>query len=188
MDCCLFLLVGFLYAIPSERQIEQRVQADVALRRYLGLDLFERVPDHSTISQLRRRKPAFRKAFRWLFGEMVRQCVEKGLVSGCLVVMDFIHVKANASRASGYEVDAEEAAGNYWGRLDVYEEEGLEEMKRRTGKRRVKRMKQVKKDKRCSHKRMSHADPDAGYMTPQRISLSIPSNYRLGLRQLSLTG
>ena len=43
-----YLLVGFLYCIPSERQIEQRIQTDIALRWYLGLDLFDRVPDHST--------------------------------------------------------------------------------------------------------------------------------------------
>ena len=36
-----YLLVGFLYGIPSERQIEQRIQTDVALRWYWGLDLFE---------------------------------------------------------------------------------------------------------------------------------------------------
>ena len=58
-----YLLVGFLYGIPSERQIERRVQTDIALRWYLGLDLFDRVPDHSTVSQLRRRKPSFRKGF-----------------------------------------------------------------------------------------------------------------------------
>ena len=45
-----YLLVGYLYGIPSERQIEQRIQTDVALRWYLGLDLFDRVPDHSTIN------------------------------------------------------------------------------------------------------------------------------------------
>ena len=38
-----YLLVGFLYGIPSERQIELRIQTDVALRWYLGLDLFDRV-------------------------------------------------------------------------------------------------------------------------------------------------
>lgn len=32
-----YLLVGYLYGIPSERQIEQRIQTDVALRWYLGL-------------------------------------------------------------------------------------------------------------------------------------------------------
>ena len=46
-----YLLVGYLYGIPSERQIEQRIQTDMALRWYLGLDVFDRVPDHSTISQ-----------------------------------------------------------------------------------------------------------------------------------------
>ena len=92
-----YLLVGYLYGIPSERQIEQRIQTDVALRWYLGLDLFDRVPDHSTISQLRRRKPSFRKVFRRLFEEVVRQCIEKGLVSGRLAATDSTHVKANVS-------------------------------------------------------------------------------------------
>lgn len=159
-----YLLVGFLYGIPSERQIEQRIQTDAALRWYLGLDLFDRVPDHSTISQLRRRKPAFRRVFRRLFEEVVRQCVASGLVSGRLAVTDSTHVKANASRASEREIDVEEEAGNYWERLDAYEEEGLEELKRQTGKRRAKRTKQVKKDKRRSRKRVSGTDPEAGYM------------------------
>ena len=159
-----YLLVGYLYGIPSERQIEQRIQTDVALRWYLGLDLFERVPDHSTISQLRRRKPTFRKVFRRLFEEVVRQCVEKGLASGRLVVTDSTHVKANASRASEELVDVPESAGSYWERLDAYEEEGLEELRRRTGKRREKRTKQIKKDNRRMKKRVSRTDPEAGHM------------------------
>lgn len=40
--------MSFLYGITSERQIE----TDVAVRWYLRFDLFERVPDHSTVSQL----------------------------------------------------------------------------------------------------------------------------------------
>ena len=140
-----YLLVGFLYGIPSERQIEQRLQTDMALRWYLGLDLFDRVPDHSTISQLRRRKPAFRKVFRRLFEEVVRQCIEKGLVSGRVVGTDSTHVKANASRASEELVEIVEEAGIYWERLDNYEEEGLEELEKQTGKRRKKRTKQIKR-------------------------------------------
>ena len=159
-----YLLVGFLYGIPSERQIEQRIQTDVALRWYLGLDLFDRVPDHSTISQLRRRKPNFRKIFRRLFEEVVRQCVAKGLASGRLVGTDSTHVKANASRASEELVALPESPGAYWERLDAYEEEGLEELERRTGKRRKKRVKQIKKDRRQTKKRVSRTDPEAGHM------------------------
>lgn len=129
-----YVLVGFLYGIPSERQIEQRIQTDVALRWYLGLDLFDRVPDHSTISQLRRRKPSFRKVVRRLFEEVVWQYMEKGLVSGRLAATDSTHVKADASRASEGLVEMPESPGAYWERLDAYEEEGLEELERRTGK------------------------------------------------------
>lgn len=159
-----YLLVGFLYGIPSERQIEQRIQTDVALRWYLGLDLFDRVPDHSTISQLRRRKRSFRKVFRRLFEEVVRQCIAAGLVSGRLAVTDSTHVKANASRASEELVEMPEEPGTYWERLDLYEEEGLEELKCRTGKRRKKRTKQIKKDNRRTKKRVSRTDPEAGHM------------------------
>lgn len=159
-----YVLVGFLYGIPSERQIEQRIQTDVALRWFLGLDLFDPVPDHSTISQLRRRKPEFRKVFRRLFEEVVQQCVEKGLVSGRLVATDSTHVKANASRTSEELVEVSEAPGDYWDRLDIFEEEGLERLERQTGKRRARRTKQLKKDRRRNKKRISKTDPEAGHM------------------------
>ncbi len=159
-----YLLVGFLYGIPSERQIEQRIQTDIALRWYLGLDLFDRVPDHSTISQLRRRKPSFRKIFRRLFEEVVRQCITKGLVSGRMVGTDSTHVKANASRASEELVEISEAPGAYWEQLDAYEEEGLETLAGQTGKRRKKRTKQVRRDNRRTKKRVSRTDPESGHL------------------------
>lgn len=159
-----YLLVGYLYGIPSERQIEARCADSNAFRWYLGIDLDERVPDHSTISQLRRRKPAFRRVFRRLFEEVVAQCIEKGLASGRVVGTDSTHVKANASRTSEELVEMPEAPGAYWERLDAYEEEGLEELERKTGKRRKKRTRQVKKDSRRSHKRVSRTDPESGHL------------------------
>ena len=50
------LLLGYLYGIPSERKLEQGVRVNIAFRWFLGIDFDEPVPDHSTISQLRRRK------------------------------------------------------------------------------------------------------------------------------------
>ena len=94
----------------------------------------------------------------------MRQCVEKGLVSGRLAVTDSTHVKANASMASEELVEMPEEPGAYWERLDAYEEEGLEELARRTGKRRKKRTKQIKRDNRRTHKRVSRTDPEAGHM------------------------
>ncbi len=159
-----YLLVGYLYGIPSERQIEQRIQTDVALRWYLGLDLFDRVPDHSTISQLRRRKPSFRKVFRRLFEEVVYQCVEKGLASGRLVSTDSTHVKASASASSVSLVAAEDSPGTYWERLDAYEGLAQEELERKIGKRGRQRTRQVKRRRKQPHRRVSRTDPDAGYL------------------------
>lgn len=159
-----YLLVGYLYGIPSERQIEERISDSIALRWYLGIDLDERVPDHSTISQLRRRKPSFRKVFRRLFETVVRQCIELGLASGRLTATDSTHVKANASRKSEYMVDMPVEPGVYWERLDAHEEEGLEELARKTGKRRQKRTQALKKTMRHDKKQVSHTDPEAGYL------------------------
>ena len=57
-----------------------------------------------------------------------------------------------------------EEPGAYWERLNAYEEEGLEELERRTGKRRKKRIKQIKKDSRRSHKRISRTDQESDHM------------------------
>ncbi len=57
-----------------------------------------------------------------------------------------------------------EETRNYWELLDACEEEELEELKRRTGKRRAKRTKQIKKDKRRSRKKVSCTNPESGYM------------------------
>lgn len=57
-----------------------------------------------------------------------------------------------------------ESPGAYWERLDFYEEEGLEKLRQRTGKRRKKRTRQIKKDIRRTKKRVSRTDPGAGHM------------------------
>ena len=44
-----YLLVGYLYNIRSEREIEERINDSNSLRWYLGLDLERNAPDHSTI-------------------------------------------------------------------------------------------------------------------------------------------
>lgn len=64
-----FLLIGYLFGIPSERKIEEEIQVNNAYRLYLGLNLSAPVPDHSTVSQNRRRRPAF----RWFSGDCLRK-------------------------------------------------------------------------------------------------------------------
>ena len=159
-----YLLLGYLYGIPSERQIEERCKDSNAFRWYLGIDLDERVPDHSTISQLRRRKPSFRKVFRRLFERVAQQCVDVGLASGRLVATDSTHVKASASLASMYLMEAPEEPGTYWERLNIYEEQAGEYLTQKTGKQRKKRTKVLKRKPKHPHRRVSRTDPDAGWL------------------------
>ncbi|ERN55184.1 IS5/IS1182 family transposase, partial [Alkalihalophilus marmarensis] len=44
------MLVGYLFGIRSERQLEKEIQTNVAYRWFLGLNLTDSVPHHSTIS------------------------------------------------------------------------------------------------------------------------------------------
>ena len=52
------LLVGFFEGLDSERGIDWRVSDSMALRPFLGYDLTESTPDHSTLR-------AFGSGFRW---------------------------------------------------------------------------------------------------------------------------
>ena len=90
------MLLGYLYGIDSERRLEQDVQVNIAYRWFLGIDLDESVPDHSTFSQLRRRKFNGTTLFEDIFEQVVRICIEKGLITGKLLLTDSTHVRANA--------------------------------------------------------------------------------------------
>ena len=90
------MLLGYLYGIDSERRLEQEVQVNIAYRWFLGINLDEPVPDHSTFSQLRRRKFNGTTLFEDVFEQVVRLCIEKGLITGKLLLTDSTHVRANA--------------------------------------------------------------------------------------------
>ena len=69
---------------------------NIAYRWYIGLDLEDSVPDHSTLSQNRRRRFKGTTVFEEIFLQVVRLCAEAGLVKGEAIAMDSTHVRANA--------------------------------------------------------------------------------------------
>jgi len=120
------LLLGFIYGIDSERKIEKEIQVNLAYRWFLGIDLDERVPDHSTISQTRRRKLNNTNLFEDIFAEIVKKCIEVGLVNGSLILTDSTHVKANASMKRKEVVTVAVEPSEYVKKLDkLCEEEDL---------------------------------------------------------------
>lgn len=158
-----YLLVGYLYGIESERRIEQEIQVNMAYRWFLGLDLDDRAPDHSTISQNRRRRFHGKNLFRRLFEHILNQCMEKGLVDGRIILTDTTHVKANASFEANMKVLAERETTDYMERLDRYEAEERARLEA-SGAIKPKRAGRVIKEEQKVEKTVSATDPDAGML------------------------
>ena len=87
-------LVMFFEGLRSERQL-MRVAADrLSLRWYLGYDLSEPLPDHSSLTKIRARYGI--TIFRRFFDHIVEQCQQAGLVWGKELYLDSTQVEANA--------------------------------------------------------------------------------------------
>jgi len=159
-----YLLIGYLYGIESERRIEREIQVNMAYRWFLEIDLDGRVPDHSTISQLRRRKFNGTDLFRKLFERVLSLCIEKELVDGKLILTDSTHMKANASRKSEVTVLVEKETVWYMERLDRYEEIERERLEQ-TGKIKPKRNRSSRKIEPVKvEKTISVIDTEAGFL------------------------
>src|SRR3954462_14308 len=88
-------LVMFFEGIRSERELV-RVAADrLSVRWYLGYDLDEGLPDHSSLTRIRQRYGL--AAFRRFFEAIVEQCRAAGLIWGKELYLDATQVDANAS-------------------------------------------------------------------------------------------
>src|SRR5829696_4042386 len=88
-------LVMFFEDLRSERQLMGVVSDRLSVRWYVGYDLFEPLPDHSSLTRIRDRFGL--SVFRRFFERIVELCVEAGLVWGEELYFDATKVDANAS-------------------------------------------------------------------------------------------
>ncbi len=96
-------MVGYFNNISSDRYLVKFCADSLSIRLFLGYDLDEALPWHSTVS--RTRKLYDEDEYRLLFKEVLHLCVEKGMVSGRRQAMDSAYIKANASLESLLEKD-----------------------------------------------------------------------------------
>jgi transposase len=94
------LLIGYLYGITSERKLVEELRMHLAWRWFTGLGFDQEIPHHSTFSKNRHGRFQESKLFEELFEQIVRQCVEVGLVQGQHLSVDGSFVEANASKES----------------------------------------------------------------------------------------
>jgi transposase len=88
-------LVMFFEGLRSERELV-RVAADrLSVRWYLGYDLDEELPDHSSLTKIRARYGL--AIFARFFERIVELCQQAGLVWGRELIVDATKVRANAA-------------------------------------------------------------------------------------------
>ena len=94
------LLIGYLYGITSERKLVEELRMHLAWRWFTGLGFDQEIPHHSTFSKNRHGRFQESKLFEQLFEQVVKQCVEVGLVQGKHLSVDGSFVEANAAKES----------------------------------------------------------------------------------------
>ena len=100
-------LVGYLENIISDRKIIDFCSMRLDVLFFLGYDIDEELPWHSTISRTRKLFPE--SVFEQVFNKILQMCVEEGMVFGKIQAIDSAPVKANASMDSlELKVPAEE--------------------------------------------------------------------------------
>src|SRR5215468_9185232 len=82
----------------SERQLMRLAADRLSVRWYIGYDLGQPLPDHSSLTRIRERYGL--EVFRRFFDAIVEQCQQAGLVWGREVYIDGTKVAANAGKES----------------------------------------------------------------------------------------
>ena len=115
------LFVGYFEGIDSQRGIAWRCADSLSLRSFLGLDLTEKSPDHSSLTRIRDRYPI--EVADEVFAFVLGMARERKLVSGSQVGVDATLLEANAAMKSIVRRDTDEDWKQYLRRLMA--EDGL---------------------------------------------------------------
>lgn len=92
------ILIGYFENLCSDRRIISTVQLRLDMLFFIGYDIDEPLPWHSTLS--RTRQLYGEEVFKELFRKVLGLCIDKGMVAGKRQAIDSIAVQANASMES----------------------------------------------------------------------------------------
>jgi transposase len=92
------LVVGYVFAIRSERLICREVQVNLAYRWFCRLGIEDAVPDHSAFSRARNERFRESGVFRRVFERVVETCIAADLVGGEGFAVDASLIAADANK------------------------------------------------------------------------------------------
>jgi transposase len=92
------LIVGYVFAIRSERALCRDVRVNLAYRWFCGLSIEDKIPDHSVFSRARNERFRDSGIFRGVFERVVDACIGAGLVGGEGFAVDASLIVADANK------------------------------------------------------------------------------------------
>lgn len=114
------ILVGYLENLNSDRKIIAHAKMRLDILYFIGYDLGEELPWHSTLS--RTRQLFGEHVFLQLFKQVLKMCIDKGMVGASRQAVDSAYIKANASMDSIVEKQVLDDAQTYTQQLQANDE------------------------------------------------------------------
>jgi transposase len=152
------LLVGYFENLSSQRGIAWRCADSLSLRQFLGIPLDAGTPEHSTLTNTRKRLPA--EVFDEVFVFVLKIAEQKKLLAGKTVGVDSTTLEANAAMKSIVRKDTGEDWKEYVTRL--MQDEGVIEPDQEPTAEEARRFDKQRKNKKVSNDEWeSSTDADA---------------------------
>ncbi len=104
-------LIGYINNINSDRRLAEYCADSLGIRLFLGYDIDEALPWHSTIS--RTRQLYGEQVFKQLFEQVFEKCMSSGMIAGHTQALDGAFLKANASKDSLEIKQVSQSVENY---------------------------------------------------------------------------
>lgn len=154
------MLVGYLENLNSDRRIISTSRMRMDILYFIGYDLDEELPWHSTLS--RTRQLYGEQEFTAIFKQVLKKCIDKGMVSGKRQAIDSVFVKANAAMSSLVEREIMDDATAYSKELvSNQQQESTEGILRLKTESKLASATPNKKTKKLNQALLSPSDPDA---------------------------
>ncbi len=115
------IFINIIFGINSMRRTCEECKVNIAYRWFLGLSMYDEIPNYSTWSQNYIRRYKDSDVFDKIFEVILNQAIENGFIDCETVFGDGTHQKANANKNKHKDVEVEIAK-------KIYEDKLLEEI------------------------------------------------------------
>lgn len=107
------IFINYTFGINSMRKTCEEIKVNVAYRWFLGIDIYEEVPNYSTWSKNYQRRYKDSQVFDQIFNHIIKQGIDNGFIDTTTVFGDGTHRKTNANSRKATDKEVEMIAKTY---------------------------------------------------------------------------